>query len=109
MTVTDPRGSLVASWTATVSTTDFTTGTATSHETVAKSAMTYSSGVGTAVAGQVGAMVPSVGVSLAAPATAATWAGVGNNTVTWTPTVSFTLQAAQVAGTYTGTITHSVA
>jgi hypothetical protein len=109
ITVTDPRGSLAATWTATVSATDFTTGTATSNETVAKGSITYSSGVGTAAVGQVGAMVPSVGVSLASSATAATWAGVGNNTVTWNPTLTFALQASQVAGTYSGTITHSVA
>jgi hypothetical protein len=109
ITVTDPRGSLAATWTATVSSTDFTTGGATANETVAKGSITYSSGAGTAAAGQVGAMVPSVGASLASGATAATWAGVGNNTVTWNPTLTFTLLASQVAGTYTGTITHSVA
>jgi hypothetical protein len=110
ITVTDPRGALAATWTATVSSTDFTTGTTpTANETVAKANITYSSGAGTAAAGQVGAMVPSiVGVSLASSATAATWAGVGNNTVTWTPTLSFSLLASQVAGTYTGTVTHSV-
>jgi hypothetical protein len=35
-------------------------------------------------------------------------AGIGNNTATWTPTVSFALISSQVAGTYSGTITHSV-
>jgi hypothetical protein len=108
VTVTDPRGSLVATWAATVSSTDFTTGTATANETVAKSAITYSSGAGTALAGQVGAMVPSVNASLSGSATAANWAGVGNNTVSWTPSLTFTLLASQVAGTYSGTITHSV-
>jgi hypothetical protein len=109
ITVTDPRGALVANWTATVSSTDFTTGSSPSaNETVLKSAITYSSGVGTALAGQVGAMVPSVGASLASSATAATWAGAGNNTVSWTPTLSFALLPSQIAGTYTGTVTHSV-
>ena len=107
--VTDPRGALAASWTATVSSTDFTTGTSTANETVAKGNISYSSGAGTAAAGQLGAMVPSVGASLANPATAATWAGIGNNTVTFTPSVTFTLLASQVAGAYSGTITHSVA
>jgi hypothetical protein len=107
--VTDARGALVANWTATVSSTDFTTGTATANETVGKANISYSSGAGTASVGQVGAMVPSVALSLATPQTAATWAGVGNNTVTWNPTVLVTLAASQVAGTYTGTITHSVA
>ena len=34
---------------------------------------------------------------------------VGNNTVAWNPTVVVTVPASAVAGTYTGTITHSVA
>lgn len=109
ITVTDTRAALTATWTAKVSATDFTTGGGSANETVQKSAITYSSGVGTAQLGQVGAMVPSLNVSLAGTGgTAATWAGVGNNTVTWTPTLTFSLLASQVAGTYTGTITHSV-
>jgi hypothetical protein len=109
VTVTDPRGLLVATWTATVSATSFTTGGASSNETVAKSAITYSSGAGSAALGQVGAMVPSVNSALGNSAIAASWSGVGNSTVTWTPTLTFALLASQVAGTYTGTITHSVA
>jgi hypothetical protein len=107
--VTDTRGSLVAAWTATVSSTDFTTGGASSNETVAKALISYSSGSATKGAGQVGVMTPSVGLTLAAPAVAGIWAGVGNNTVSWNPTLSFSLLASQVAGTYSGTITHSVA
>ena len=107
--VTDTRGNLVAAWTATVSSTAFTTGTATTDETVAAALISYSSGTATKGAGQVGAMTPSVGLTLAAPAVAGIWAGVGNNTVSWNPTMSFTLLASQVAGTYAGTVTHSVA
>lgn len=109
VTVTDTRGLLAAAWTATVSSTNFTTGTATANETVSNALISYSSGSATAAAGQVGAMTPSTGLTLAAPAVAGVWAGVGNNTVTWTPSLTFTLLASQVAGTYAGTITHSVA
>jgi hypothetical protein len=107
--VTDTRGSLVAAWTATVSSTSFTTGTATANETVATSNISYSSGTATKGTGQVGAMTPSVALTLAAPGVAGVWAGTGNNTVSWNPTLSFTLLASQVAGTYAGTVTHSVA
>jgi hypothetical protein len=109
VTVTDTRGLLTASWTATVSTTTFTTGGATTNETVAKSAVTYASGAATATTG-VGVFTPVlVAVSLATPQTAATWtAGVANNTATWNPTLTFALLTTQVAGTYAGTITHSV-
>ena len=109
VTVTDTRGLLVATWTATVSTTTFTTGGATANETVAKAAISYASGVATATTG-VGVFTPVlVPVSLATPQTAATWTvGVANNSATWNPTLTFALLTTQVAGTYSGTITHSV-
>jgi hypothetical protein len=109
VTVTDTRGLLTASWTATVSTTTFTTGGGTTNETVAKSAISYASGAATATTG-VGVFTPVlVAVSLATPQTGATWtAGVANNTATWNPTLTFALLTTQVAGTYAGTITHSV-
>lgn len=107
--VTDARGSLVAAWTTTVSSTNFATGGASVNETVSNALISYSSGAATAGTGQVGAMTPSVGLTLAAPAVAGVWAGTGNNTVSWSPTLAFTLLPSQVAGTYAGTVTHSVA
>lgn len=116
VTVTDTRGALAANWSVSGSATDFTnstTGGSTADETVTKANVGYWAGVGTAQAGQVGAFVPAglvtAPVSLAgAGASVGQWAGVGNNTVTWNPTITFTLLPSQVAGTYTGTITHSV-
>ena len=112
-TVTDARGALAATWTATASSTDFTTGTASTNETVTKANVGYWAGVGTAQLGQVGAFLPSgtvlTPVALAGSgATVGSWTGVGNNTVTWNPTITLTLLPAQVAGTYSGTITQSV-
>jgi hypothetical protein len=110
VTVTDGQGSLVSGWTATVASTDFVTGGSTANEKVVKANVAYTAGAGTALLGQVGAFVPATpGTALAAATTAGTWTGVGNNTVTWNPSVTFTLIPSQVAGTYTGTITHSVA
>ena len=112
VTVTDTRGALTATWTATGSSTNFTTGSASANETVAKASVGYWAGVGTAQVGQIGAFVPAgtlaTPVPLGSASTVGNWAGVGNNTVTWNPTVTFTLLPSQVAGTYTGTITHSV-
>jgi hypothetical protein len=113
VTVTDGRGALPATWTATASTTNFTTGGASANETVTKANVGYWAGVGTAQLGQVGAFVPAgtiaTPVSLGGTgASVGQWAGTGNNTVTWNPTITFTLSPAQVAGTYSGTITHSV-
>ena len=108
VTVTDARGALAASWTTQVSTTSFTTGGATPDETVPAGSISYSSGAGCAARGQVGAMVPSVGVDLATPKTAASWGGVGSDTVTWVPRLTLTLRDTQLPGTYRGTVTHSV-
>jgi len=112
VTVTDGRGSLTATWTAAATSTNFTTGTASANETVAKANVGYYAGVGSALLGQVGAFVPLgtalTPVALGSSANVGTWAGTGNNTVTWDPTITFTLSPAQVAGTYSGTITHSV-
>lgn len=113
VTVTDGRGALPATWTATASSTNFTTGGATANETVAKANVGYYAGVGTAQLGQIGAFVPAgtalTPVALAGSgANVGTWAGTGNDTVTWNPTITFTLLPSQVAGTYSGTITHSV-
>jgi hypothetical protein len=111
VTVTDTRAALAATWTTTVSSTTFTTGGASANETVALADVGYASGAGTAASGNIGAFVPLVNTPMSALAAARTmtWAGVGNNTVSWNPTVTFTLLTSQVAGTYTGTITHSVA
>jgi hypothetical protein len=113
VTVTDGRGALTATWTAAASTTDFTTGGASANETVSKANVGYWAGAGTAQLGQVGAFVPAgtIATPVALAGTGANvgqWAGTGNNTVSWNPTVTFTLSPAQVAGTYSGTITHSV-
>jgi hypothetical protein len=114
--VTDGRGNLVATWTVTVTSTDFTTGGATANETIPKANASYSSGVATATTGT-GAFTPGVVAALSGtlPATqiGGAWAGVSNNSATWNPTIGVTLlngnNTTAVAGTYTGTITQSVA
>jgi hypothetical protein len=107
VTVTDDRGALVAAWTATVSSTDFTTGSATPGETVPKRNLLYTPGLPTASNPTVGAFVPTAG-ALGLPLPVYVAATTGNNFATWNPTVTITLPAQAVAGTYTGTITHSV-
>jgi len=111
VTVADTRGNLVATWVTTFSSTTFTTGTATTNETVPLASISYASGTATASSGT-GTFVPNVGTAMSAAAGSrvVSWTvGVGNNSATWNPTLTFTLLPAQVAGTYTGTITHSVA
>lgn len=51
VTVTDDRGALAGAWTASVSSTDFTTGGATANETIGKAQITYWSGAATSSSG----------------------------------------------------------
>jgi hypothetical protein len=103
VTVSDTRGLLLNSWTTTVATTAFVTGTSTPNETVAAPMVAYSSGASTAHTGA-GVFVPG---TIAAPPNHT--AVGGNSSTTWNPTLTFTLLSSQVAGIYTGIITHSVA
>jgi hypothetical protein len=114
VTVTDTRGALLGTWTASVSSTDFTTGGATANETVAKGQVTYWSGTATASSGTAvftpGQATSGNAQALSASRTAYSAAAiVGNNSATWNPTLTVNVPAAAVAGTYSGTITHSVA
>ncbi|GIH24966.1 hypothetical protein Aph01nite_32760 [Acrocarpospora phusangensis] len=114
VTVTDARSTLLGQWTATVAATDFTTGGATTNETIAKANVSYASlaatsstGVGVFTPGQLTVLLAQ---SLSTPRTAyAGTALVGNNTVIWNPTLVVSPPSSSVAGEYTGTVTHSVA
>ena len=112
-TVTDNRGALLGTWTATVSASDFTTGTATADETIAKDQVDYWSGPATAFTGTAvllpGQATVLLKQSLSTSRTAFSATGVvGNNSATWNPTVVVNIPSDAVAGTYSGTITHSV-
>lgn len=109
VTVTDNRGALVNTWTTTVSSTTFVTGTSTTSETVALANIAYSSGAFTSHSG-LGVFVPGSLATMTSAGTGAAYTGAAGNSVTaWNPTLTFTLISSQVAGTYTGTINHAVA
>ncbi|MFD8527962.1 hypothetical protein ACFV0L_11195 [Streptosporangium canum] len=108
ITVTDDRGTLNGSWNATVISTDFTTGEGTGPETIPNINVSYSPGPATATTGT-GTFTPGPGGIVNVPRVA--FAGtelVGNDSVTWNPTLTVTIPSAAVAGTYSGTVTHSV-
>ncbi|WP_440104838.1 putative Ig domain-containing protein [Streptosporangium sp. H16] len=108
VTVTDNRGVTPASWAVTVSSTPFTTGTATTNETVAVNKIAYSSGAGNSTG--TGIFVPANLANGSLPGIGASWTtSTGTNSVTWDPTLTFTFSPFQIAGQYTGVITHSVA
>jgi hypothetical protein len=112
--VTDARALLAAAWTSSVTATSFTTGGGTGPETIPNSAVSYWSGPATATTG-FGTFTPgqanaAAAVTLATSRTAFTLSsGVGDNSATWNPTLIVSVPAAAVVGTYTGTVTHSVA
>ncbi|MEU8247204.1 hypothetical protein [Nonomuraea sp. NPDC048916] len=108
VTVTDERGVLNGSWSASVSSTDFTTGGATAPETIPDINVTYSPGLATSTTGT-GTFTPGPGGIINVPRVAFTGTElVGDNTATWNPTLNITIPDGKVAGTYTGTVTHSV-
>lgn len=108
VTVTDERSTLNTTWEATVTSTPFTTGGETPAETIGAALVDYSPGAAiNPVNGPFTAGTPG---NLGAPLVAFSRAsGDGNNSVSWNPTLTVNVPAAAVAGTYTGTVTHSVA
>lgn len=103
VTVADNRGAIVNTWATTVANSAFVTGTSTPAESVEATSVAYASGATTAHTG-LGVFVP--GTKALPP----TYTGAaGNSSTTWDPTVTFTLLSSQVAGTYTGIVTHSLA
>ncbi|MGI5405132.1 hypothetical protein ACQEVG_38035 [Streptomyces sp. CA-135486] len=104
----------VRSWTATVSASNFTTGGGTVGETISKSQLSYRSGPIVTKSGS-GTWIPGQPTAadaqpLDVPRPAFSYNGVMTSTfVTWLPTLTMSVPASAVAGTYTGTVTHSVA
>jgi hypothetical protein len=106
--VTDQRAVTPAAWTVGFSSTSFTTGSASTAETVANSSVTYLSGTGTVTG--TGAFTPGTqkGDGSLPVLGEPKFVGIGANSVSINPTLTLQLAANQVAGTYTGTITQSV-
>lgn len=113
--VRDVRGPVNPNvWVATVSATVFVTGAGGAQRTIPPGRISYwsgpavrSTGGGTLVPGQP-TQAQAVTLDLPREAFRKT-AGNGNNEVRWVPTIRVAIPAGIVAGTYRGTITHSVA
>ena len=106
-TVTDDRALLSASWVADASSTDFTTGAASTNETIPVTDATYAPGTITTTGG-ITATPHDVTLDGDPQAVVTGTAGVGNNTASWSPTVAVAVPVQAVTGTYTGTLTQSV-
>ncbi|GIH48211.1 hypothetical protein SAMN05421833_10851 [Microbispora rosea] len=113
VTVADSRGG-VPPWTATVSATNFTTGSGTPTQTITTANVAYWSGPVTASSGpgtrNPGQATAAGRVALTSPVVAFSGRkqAVPMST-SWQPTVVITIPSNTAAGVYTGTITHSVA
>ncbi|MEV1168805.1 hypothetical protein [Nonomuraea sp. NPDC049784] len=117
VTVTDQRAALTATWVASViaATGGFTTGTGTAPETIPNADVDYWSGTATATSGApAAAFAPGQANAAAAQSldTSRTafskTSGSGDNSCTWNPTLVVHVPTSAVAGTYTGTVNHSV-
>jgi hypothetical protein len=106
-TVTDNRALLSASWNATASATDFTTGAATTNETIPATDVDYAPGTITTTGG-ITATPHDITLDHEAQLVVAGTAGVGKNTASWDPTLTVHVPVQAVTGTYTGTLTQSV-
>jgi hypothetical protein len=105
VTVTDTRRDpLVRSWIASAISTNLNTGL----DSVTASSIGYSAGIPTIVSGLAG-VTENTRTSLftLAPVQTVTTTS-GNHVVSWRPTLSIAVKDRQTAGTYTGTLTHSV-
>lgn len=105
----------VMRWTATVSATSFKTGAGSPGQTIAPVNLSYwsgpavsKSGSGTFTPGQATA-ANKVTLDVARTAFSYNAFNSGNSSATWKPTLIMSVPASAVAGTYTGTVTHSVA
>jgi hypothetical protein len=108
--VTDQRSVIGGAWTATVSSTNFTTDDGGAGEVIDNANAAYTTGLTTLASGAAVVVPSAVAASLDSAQTAATATLVlGDSVVTWSPTVAVTIPDNVAAGTYSGTLTHSVA
>lgn len=107
VSVTDTRTGLVNNnWTVTVKSTAFSS-TASGATPIAAASIGYKPGTVTST-DSLATGTPVLALSETVAAATVIRVGVGTNDASWTPKLTFTLGANTVAGTYTGTITHSL-
>jgi hypothetical protein len=102
--VTDDRALLSASWTVSASQTDFANG----PSVIPAGDATYTPGTVTTT-GTITVTQISVTLSNTPQVVLDGSSGVGDNTATWNPTLAVSVPPSAVGGTYTSTLTQSVA
>lgn len=107
VTVDDLRGANPSGWTATVSSTDFTSAGVTA---IPASAVTYTPGAEVSHAGDGTFVAGAAGPLSSTPRTAYVHAaGTGSNQLIWNPTLTVAVPNTATSAEYSGTVTHSVA
>lgn len=106
VTVTDERGSQ-AGWGAQVSSSSFSLAVESGDTTIAATEVDYAPGTVTPTGTVTATPADASGLDTAKSVVAGT-AARGNNTASWSPTLTVTLPSDALAGTYTGTVTTSV-
>jgi hypothetical protein len=113
VTVTDDRGAELAEWTATVAAVadPWCTGACDStSKQVPGSDITYAENAFSSTTGTCTTRIPGPGGVLSADRNAASALGCdGVNSATWNPTLTLANLANNLAGSYSGTLTHTVA
>ena len=105
--VVDDRGS-GASWTISVSSTDFTTGAGTPVGTISASYGTYTIGSVTTAGSATFTHITTVRLSGSPQAVVSATSVRGNTSITWNPSVLVTAPVGAISGSYSGVITYSV-
>lgn len=107
VTVTEARRPLggVGAWVTSAVATDLHSAT----DTLTASTFSYASGIPVITGGTVSVTAQSRSSLATTGSVEAGSAGTGNSTVTWSPTLTIPVSALKTPGSYTGTITHSVA
>jgi uncharacterized repeat protein (TIGR01451 family) len=107
--VTDERAG-VAGWTVTTSATDFTTGDGRPAETIPAADVQYLiSGFASTTGSATFTRTPETGLSGTPQAVVTATSVNGDNSAAWNPVIQLSVPGGAVAGTYSATITHSVA
>jgi Ice-binding-like/Domain of unknown function DUF11 len=107
--VTDERAGL-AGWTATTSATEFTTGDGRPAETIPAADVLYLiSGFTSTTGSATFTRTPETGLSGTAQAVVTATNVNGDNSAAWNPVLQVSVPSGAIVGTYSATITHSVA
>jgi uncharacterized repeat protein (TIGR01451 family) len=106
--VTDNRAGL-AGWTATASSTDFTSGDGTTAETIpVRDAFYLISGLSSTTGSAAFTWTPATNLSAAAQAVVVATNVAGDNSATWNPLIQIAVPSGAAVGAYSGIITDSV-